>query len=394
MKKFLSHLFSSIVCLTIFTVVLSCQINTDEQLGPSPVLYTYVMRFEGKIQDFDGQGTRAAEAWTDGTTLTIQFKIGSSRVVGTATYKSKNNSWMVTAPELTVESEESCEVYYFEQPTATSGSNFTLGAKTIVYADKQAVYLIDEETKDIIVRAELSPLTSRLRFRGTSGRSYGVSGLKRYTAYNSSDNTFTEDKQKITGTFKSDGNSDFAYVLFADNNRQLTADALDAWGNQIGQACFIRNFDASVLVPASSGYLTLPTLDAMGSWTMSNINTGKEIKQPYVSTVTVGKTTYASAPVSASVTSLENGTLLEAGFVYSKSSNPDLTTGTKVQATAELNFSARITKLEEKQTYYVRAYARNERGTTLGAQQVFTTAEKPEDTSVERNEFGEEQGWD
>lgn len=398
-RTFIYIMGRALFVAALLLIPLACQNDGDDAQPAStsgPV--TYTMRFEGGITLFDGQQTRGAEAWTDGNVLYMQFTNGQKRTSGKATYTASTDKWKVEAAEtLTAVDEEVCEIYYFEQPTSTSTTSVSLNARSIVYADKKASYLIDEETKEIIVQAQLSPLTSRLRLTGKAGRSYGITGLKTFTAYDISNNRLDESTAKLTGTIGTTGSSPYAYVLFATDDRRLTADATDDYGNALGVAAFTRTFDASVLAPATSGHLSLPTATAMGQWQMTNKNNGREITLPGAPTTTVGKVTYSAAPVSATASDLGNGSLLECGFVYclnSQSTQPDFNTGTRVKATTQTNFSVRITGLEEQKTYYVRAYVQNERGSVLGPAQAFTTTTRPPGTTIDRTDFGDEQGWD
>lgn len=386
---------SIVAILLVFCV--SC-LNEETDIQPvtqadGPI--TYRMYFQGGIQGFDGVATRAGETWGNGDKLTIQFMQGSSRIVGSATYDAVKDEWTVSsAQSLSTNDEESCEVYFFMNPTQTSEYNVVIGKATISYADKQASYLIDEETGEIILRAQLAPITARLRLLGKAQSTYGVSGVKTFTSYSITDNRFQSSTAKLTGTLGSNGSSDYAYVLFADDaTRKLTVDAFDTDGNPLGKACFTRSFEQTVLTPANSGRLTLPTAASMGNWQITNKDNGQEITQPSASAVSIGKVTYSAAPVQAVVSSVGNGTILATGFVYAKTSNPDLNSS-KVSANAATAFSARITRLEEQTTYYVRAFVQNERTTILGPQQVFTTTSKPEGTSLERDDFDEEQRWD
>ena len=389
----------------LFLTPLACQNDVEDSQPPVNPLdtepVTYTMRLQGGINLFDGLQTRGAEAWTDGSKLIMQFMDGQKRISGTAIYKASDETWQVTPDNkqtLTATDEESCEIYYFEQPASMSTTSVSIGAKTIVYADKNATYLIDEETKEIIVQAQLAPLTSRLRLTGKAGRNFGIAGLKTFTAYDISNNRLDASTAKLTGTIGTAGSSSYAYVLFASENRRLTCDAIDDNGNALGVACFTRSFEATVLAPATSGHLTLPTATSMGKWQMTNKNNEREITLPAAPSTTIGKVTYSAAPVSGNVTDLGNGSLLECGFVYAlgtQSKEPDFSNGTRVKANStQANFDVRITGLSEETTYYVRAYVYNERGPVLGPSQSFTTTTRPPGTTIDRNDFDEEQGWD
>ena len=118
-----------------------------------------------------------------------------------------------------------------------------------------------------------------------------------------------------------------------------------------------------------------------------------EIKQPTLSNVTVSSVSHKSASFSAQVEQTNNGTITEVGFVYSTNPNPELT-DYKMTCDTGLSFSGRISSLTPNTTYYVRAYASNEKGTAFSEQVEFRTKEKPEDSSFEIGDFGDVQEWD
>ena len=118
-----------------------------------------------------------------------------------------------------------------------------------------------------------------------------------------------------------------------------------------------------------------------------------EIVKPTVGDVTVGRVTYKSVSLSAKVTSLGNGTLTDAGFVYSTSPNPGMTNH-KVSCGKTSDLSTKVSTLTPKTTYYVRAYATNEKGTTLGNETSFTTTEEPTGNNVGIDDYDDDKNWD
>lgn len=121
--------------------------------------------------------------------------------------------------------------------------------------------------------------------------------------------------------------------------------------------------------------------------------TTSAITVPTVSAVTVGTVTFNSASFTADVTALNNGTLTEVGFVYSKTQNPDLNS-TKISCGKTASISGKAASLEATTTYYVRAFATNEKGTAYGPQTSFTTKEAPEQSDIDADDFKPETDWD
>ena len=121
--------------------------------------------------------------------------------------------------------------------------------------------------------------------------------------------------------------------------------------------------------------------------------TTSTITVPAVSAVTVGTVTFNSAAFTADVIALNNGTLTEVGFVYSKTQNPDLNS-TKISCGKTASISGKAASLEATTTYYVRAFATNEKGTAYGPQTSFTTKEAPEQSDIDADDFKPETDWD
>lgn len=107
-----------------------------------------------------------------------------------------------------------------------------------------------------------------------------------------------------------------------------------------------------------------------------------EILQPTVSAVSVKNVTHKSATFTASMLSDGNGTVSECGFVYSINPAPELTNH-KIVCGNSAEFSGRAASLLPSTTYYVRAYATNEKGTAFSEDYIFTTNEEPEGSSIE-----------
>jgi len=117
------------------------------------------------------------------------------------------------------------------------------------------------------------------------------------------------------------------------------------------------------------------------------------ITVPTVSAVTMGTVTYNSASFTAEVTALNNGTLTEVGFVYSTSQNPGLNSN-KISCGKSASISGKAISLEAVTTYYVRAFATNEKGTAYGPEISFTTKEAPEQSDIDADDFKPETDWD
>jgi len=96
------------------------------------------------------------------------------------------------------------------------------------------------------------------------------------------------------------------------------------------------------------------------------------VQQASLSGVTISNISFKTATFDANVTALNNGTLTDAGFVYSTSPNPT-TSDKRLSLGVTTSLSTICNTLAANTTYYVRAYATNEKGTAYGAQATFTT---------------------
>ena len=95
-----------------------------------------------------------------------------------------------------------------------------------------------------------------------------------------------------------------------------------------------------------------------------------------LSVVTVNKGIwYDPITFTAEIINLNNGTLSDAGFVYSTNENPTLN-DQRISLGAVTSLSAVGRNLSANVTYYVRAYATNEKGTAYSIPTMFTTEVK------------------
>lgn len=382
-NKKIKSFFSVLPLLLWMLVGLSaCSTDLSERMQEEPAeefCYTYSMRLNSSFEDY-GNGTRAAHSWNDGSKLYLQFFEGTSRITGTATFNLVEDAWAVsTSKPLTALDGAYCEVYYFVNPSAALSTTVSMDLKTVTYGDKSGSYILEEDDA-IAVTASLSPLTGRIRFVGTPGTTYTVSGLSTYTNYSASTNTFTPSSRKLSVAIGEEGSSDYYYALFENESRLVV--------NGEGKSAYLRTFADHVLTAGSSGFVTLPSAEELGAWALVNADNLQEITLPEVSGVTVSTIRSKSAGVSATVTALGNGTLLESGVVCSTNSTPTLDNGTCYDGGKAKNIALRVKSLQPETYYYVRAYARNERGITWGETVSFKTiSEEDEKSSFSREDF-------
>ena len=119
-----------------------------------------------------------------------------------------------------------------------------------------------------------------------------------------------------------------------------------------------------------------------------------ETEKPTVVTVSVEDVTETTAKVVGQVTADGGAEVTERGVCWSTASNPEITNNRIVEGTGLGTFTAEVTDLEANTTYYVRAYATNEKGTSYGEEKSFTTkeVEEPEEPGDDNPEDPEEPG--
>ena len=114
-----------------------------------------------------------------------------------------------------------------------------------------------------------------------------------------------------------------------------------------------------------------------------------EIKTPAVTTNSVTSITSESAVCGGNVTSDGNGTVTARGVCWSTKQNPTINDNKTTDGNGIGSYNSNLSNLSDNTTYYVRAYATNEKGTSYGLQKSFTTLEED---PYEETISGEENG--
>ncbi len=101
---------------------------------------------------------------------------------------------------------------------------------------------------------------------------------------------------------------------------------------------------------------------------------------PTVTTASVTSITMNSATSGGTITSTGGGTISDKGICWSTQINPDLSDFFTNNGPGAGSYTSNMTSLAPGTTYYVRAYATNNAGTSFGSQIEFTT--RPEEGTV------------
>lgn len=116
------------------------------------------------------------------------------------------------------------------------------------------------------------------------------------------------------------------------------------------------------------------------------------ITRPTLSAVVVSGKSFRSATFAASVTSAGNGTIKRTGFCYATKSGPTLSNHL-VNCGTDTSMHGRTSDLTASTTYYVRAFAENEKGVAYSEEVTFTTDPQPEGTGININDYTDDEQW-
>lgn len=236
-------------------------------------LHTATLHLDGGIERFDTLTRATTSDWDDSARIYIQYQTSSGLVDGSATYNQGTGEWTVNYyGTITRGQQAKCEVYYFENPASTDITSVKLNAQSAVYADTEASYLYEDGV--VTLKATLKALTGRVRFRGSSEQQVSFFGLKWYTDYNITTNSFSQDSGQMILTVASDGYTPYVYATFADAStcKLIVDSGQDDYG-------FSKSFDTSVLATGKSGYIYIPIMESRNGWQLINVS-----KQDYTVT--------------------------------------------------------------------------------------------------------------
>ena len=135
------------------------------------------------------------------------------------------------------------------------------------------------------------------------------------------------------------------------------------------------------LQPNTTYYVRAYATNSMGTAYGEEVSftTNTQIVLPSLITNIITQITETTAVAGGNVTSDGNASVTERGVVYSTNPNPVITNlynTIKPCGSGTGSFTCELTNLQPNTTYYVRAYATNEKGTAYGEEVSFTTQEQ------------------
>lgn len=231
---------------------------------------TCSMNFNGSIVPFDvnigttRSSTRAGgDEWSDGSVIYLKFATSSSTVAGTATYSS-SKGWSISySGTLPSNVAGKVTVCYIENPASVGAASVTLNGQSIVYVDKEGIYEYNSSSNTCTVSANLSPYTSRIRFKGSVGTSIMIDGISTYSSYDFSKFELTISNSSIKLTVDNTGYTPYIYGYLADsNNRKLSVTN--------GDYIFSTLCKSEVLAIGQTGFMNIPTYASHSGWEVAN----------------------------------------------------------------------------------------------------------------------------
>ena len=144
----------------------------------------YQLKLDCSLIDYDAN-TRATrtEEWENNSHIYISFISSGKRIIGSAIYNVSNDLWTLsTDEEIPLGTIGECEVYYFNGVQTLQDGIVRILDQTAVYADLGGNF---KQTQDlIIIKANLTPVTGRIRFMGDKGSIFRITGINTYCSYN------------------------------------------------------------------------------------------------------------------------------------------------------------------------------------------------------------------
>ncbi len=364
MNEKIYNLVPLLMSLLVAMVLHSC--SRDEADGPTDGIggeQTCRLVWDADITTFSDRGARAkVRTLQDGDCIYLRFNTDVGYVDGRAVYDEPADEWILNYNgDLPVGQSSTCSAFYFEgEAEGSTAKEKKLLPSSTVCADQAATYM--RGSNYVRLTASLQPLTGRIRFKGTPGQQFFFSGVSWFSSFNVQTFELGSENAGHDLVIQEDGYSPYVCAL------PLSQRTLSVYYDY---QTYQTNCDSPILDVGRSGYMLLPTETAHNGWTLV------KVEEPTLAAVSMGVISDTQAEISAHVDNDGIGTLLDAGFVFSTTPGTTLETGAKLSCGTVTTLNAILRNLAPVSTYYVRAYATNERGTSYGAELTFTTTATP-----------------
>lgn len=229
-------------------------------------------------ESFDAKGSASTRAisdeWQDGDRLYLRFVTYYGVQNGTAIYDGKKRIWNVSYEGKFNKNVESQLFVVFldniEKENLAQDGVIPLDRYHGVYMDEHGTYLYDPDNNNLVAKATLKSLTSRVRFKGdTPNMIFKVIGLTYYTGYNVQNHSFTTGSDIVRTKTKADSQSDYIYVQqLTAENRQIVLGRTYEEGNYI----FKKICGNNMFVVGKSGFITIPNKTQYSGWSKKQVS--------------------------------------------------------------------------------------------------------------------------
>lgn len=339
----------------------------------------------------DGTGTGEFTSSITGLTNNVTYYVRAYATNSNGTAYGEERSFMTQEGLAVVVTADVTNV------TATSASSggevtddggFSITARGVCWSTNQNPTTNDAHTSDGTGTGSYTSSLSSLSYNTTyyvrayatnsKGTSYGEE--KTFTTSKLAPTVTTNDVTSITsnsavcgGEVTNDGGAEVTSrgICWSTSQNPTISNNHTSDGNGLG--VFTSNITG--LTENTTYYVRAYATNSEGTnyGEQKTFTTQHDVVVPTVTTNNVTNISTNSATCGGDVMSAGNGTVSARGICWSTSQNPTVSNPHTTDGTGTGSFTSSITGLTENTTYYVRAYATNEAGTSYGEQKTFTT---------------------
>lgn len=235
--------------------------------------YTYKLHMNCVVPGFEGQTTRSATNWAYGSVVYFRFlKSGTSStyITGKAIYNGSSWSFQTNTSLTSTSSNTSCSAVYVENPVSTNSSTINMGPTSIAY---KGTGTYSYKSNEVSVDITLSPITARLRFKGTSGNSISLPADKNDIKYVSSISLstldYTTEYADVSLNVNSSGYTPYIYGTLNYSSAINTITVKNVSESKEYQR---EKFEGTKLSVGSSGCFTIPTKNNYSTYGWKQVN--------------------------------------------------------------------------------------------------------------------------
>ncbi len=268
MKKHLKiHIYPFILLLLSTWLLSSCNEEDMTSFEVPDATHTCKMTLNADFTGFDAKDvtSRASiHGWDDGDIVYLSFSTSdNNHVGGNAIYDAAHDDWTVTYTGTLSPIEDGNVIVHFFDGEVSGSTALAIDPTVGIYADLSGSYKYSAD-EEIHVTANLSPRTSRIRFKGTPRDSITISGIDSYTSYDCQSGTMITTAASTPLSIASDGYTPYIYGVFADASKPSIC--------VNNEGCnFTKDCSAKVFQIGESGWMDVPTRSAHDNWKMDDL---------------------------------------------------------------------------------------------------------------------------